>query len=349
MVRSSYFVAAALAAIVAPGDTAAAQEVDPIEQLVEELEGDRGGSRHPGIEAMLIEVGGARRASYLGNMPAGGLDLRSATKSITALVVGIAIDQGAFALSSRVVELLPEYAGELGDDPRKQAMTVEDLLTMRSGLDCNDWDPKSPGHEDTMYRKRDWIRFWASRPMRQAPGAGFSYCTGNVVALGRIVANRVGKPFDRFAEEVLFSPVGIRGASWERWNRGKDIDTGGHLRLHPNQLVKIGALVLNKGRIGERRVVSSDWIERMTSEITAIPDRPQRYGYLWWLDATTRPELPKTRLVLAWGNGGTYLIVLPELDAVVVFVGTRYNRPEAIEPLRWLGNRILPALGPPRP
>lgn len=316
-------------------------ETEAIRALVEELEA----GHHPGIEAMLVDIGGHRRAEYVSTaVPAGGLDLRSATKSVTALVVGIAIDRGALNLDTRVVDVLPEYARELRDDPRKLAITVEDLLTMRSGFDCDDWNPKSPGHEDTMYRKRDWVRFWASRPMRHDPGKEYSYCTGNVIALGRIVANRVGTPFDRFAEEVLFGPLGMNGATWERWNRGQDIDTGGHLRIHPSQLMKIGALVLGRGRIADRQLVSAEWIERMTTELTTIPNHPQRYGYLWWLDATTRPELPKTRLLMAWGNGGTFLIVLPELEAVVLFVGTRYNKPEALEPLAWLGRRILPAM-----
>jgi CubicO group peptidase (beta-lactamase class C family) len=277
-------------------------------------------------------------------LAAEGPDLRSATKSITALLAGIALDRQLLpSTEARVVDLLPELGPFAADDPRKAAMTFEDLLAMRSGLDCDDWNPKSPGHEDRMYRKGDWIEFWATRPMHAAPGSAFSYCTGNAVAVGRILARATGVPVDRFAEESLFAPLGIRSARWERWNRDRDVDSGGHLRLDPRDLARIGEMVANGGELDGRRIVSASWIERMTAERSEIPGRPQRYGLLWWLDRTTRPELPSTRLWMAWGNGGNFLVVLPELGAVVVFTGTRFNRPEALEPLGWLASRLLPA------
>ncbi len=306
--------------------------------------------KHSGVTGFLMSIGGERVAGWVDPALARqGPDLRSATKSITALLIGIAIDRGEIpSVSARVVDLLPEVAPAFTSDPRKGAVTVEDLLTMRSGFDCDDWDPKSPGHEDAMYEERDWLAFWAGVGMRDAPGGRYSYCTGNAVALGRILARATGTAVDRYAEERLFAPLGISGARWERFNRDADVDTGGHLRLHPEGLLAIGELVRRRGVVGsgasERRVVSADWIERMTTERTAIPDRPQRYGYLWWLDATTAADLPKTRLWMAWGNGGNFLIVLPELDAVVVFSGKRFNKPEALEPLLWLRTRLLPAM-----
>ena len=314
--------------------------------LVDELTA----GRHPGITSFLLEVDGLRLADFVAEkLERNGPDLRSATKSITALLVGIAIDRGEItSVDSRVVDLLPELAESWKGDDRKRAMTVANLLEMRSGLDCDDWNAKSPGFEDAMYETRDWLAFWAKQPMAAPPGERYSYCTGNAIALGKILAVATRQPVDRYAETHLFGPLGISGASWERWNRDREIDSGGHLRLAPRDLLKIGRLVLDRGESGGRRIVSAAWIDAMTTVRSAVPDRPQSYGYLWWLDRTKDPKLPATRLQFAWGNGGNFLVVLPEIRAVAVFTGTRFNRPEALEPMFWLRDRLLAAI-PPRP
>jgi CubicO group peptidase (beta-lactamase class C family) len=220
---------------------------------------------------------------------------------------------------------------------------------MRSGLDCDDWNPKSPGFEDAMYETRDWLAFWAKVPLVARPGERFAYCTGNAIALGRILAVASGLPVDSYAETHLFAPLGIASARWERWNRDREIDSGGHLRLAPRDLLTLGRLVLGRGELAGRRVVSANWIDAMTTVASAVPDRPQSYGYLWWLDRTKDPKLPATRLQFAWGNGGNFLIVLPELEAVAVFTGTRFNSPAALEPMFWLRDRLLAALPPGAP
>ncbi len=305
-----------------------------------------GRGAHRGIEAVLVEHDGTRLVeAHAPGDQGSARDLRSVTKSVTALVVGIAIDRGLIrSVETPVADLLPEIAPVLRADPLKARMTVADLLTMRSGLDCDDWDPASPGHEDRMYRRRDWLAFWAATTMRDAPGARFSYCTGNAIALGRIVEVASGRPFDDFAQELLFSPLGIPDARWAKWKRGTRTDTGGHLALSPDALARIGRLLLENGRIGERRLLSEAWIRAMTTEWVSVPGLQQRYGYLWWLDATRAPEQPRVRLWMAWGNGGNFLIALPDLDAVAVFTGTRYNAQNALEPLLWLRDRVMPAL-----
>ena len=189
---------------------------------------------HPGVLSFHLVKDGSLVAAGVERAGRTAPDLRSATKSVTALLVGIALESGKIpSLQSRVVDLLPEYRELLQKDPRKAAITVEDLLTMRSGLDCDDWQPGSPGHEDTMYEQRDWLAFWARVPAREQPGQRFSYCTGNVIALGAIVARASGMGLDDFAAQHLFKPLGIESAKWASWNRGKGIDSGGHLRLLP--------------------------------------------------------------------------------------------------------------------
>jgi CubicO group peptidase (beta-lactamase class C family) len=317
-------------------------ELPPVAQLTAELErGD-----HPGIESFVMRTNGELVGRYVAPaVESAPPDIRSATKSITALLIGIAIDRGEISsVRARIADLLPKYQRTLLQDPAKSALTVEDLLTMRSGLACDDWNPKSPGHEDKMYRRDDWIDFWASQPMQAAPGERYSYCTGNAIALGGVLAAATGVPVDQYAAKHLFEPLGIERAVWAHWNRGAGIDSGGHLRLAPDDLMRIGQLVLARGLIDDRRIVSEQWIDAMTTPRVGIPGQAQQYGYLWWLDRTKSPGLPQTPLWWAQGNGGTFLIVLPGINSVLVVTGTRFNRPDALEPLFWLRDRVLPAM-----
>jgi CubicO group peptidase (beta-lactamase class C family) len=324
---------------------AAAAPLAPAQQIAAEMQA----GSHPGFESFILRtngeiVGRAVDKTLSKQAP----DLRSATKSITALLIGIAIDQGAIpSVQTKVMELLPARRRAFELDPRKAAMTLEDLLTMRSGLDCNDWDPKSPGHEDKMYQERDWIAFWSEQRMRTDPGKEFSYCTGNVVALGEILATAAGMSADAFALKYLFAPLDVRRAEWRYWDGKRGVDTGGHLRLEPDDLLKIGDLILARGMYKQKRIVSEAWLDAMMQERTQIPSVAQRYGYLWWLDTVKDPNLPQTKLWWAQGNGGTLLIVMPGLNSVMVVTGTRFNRPDMLEPLFWLRDRLLPAMTKP--
>jgi CubicO group peptidase (beta-lactamase class C family) len=336
-------ICSALIACVATLCSAQAEQLAPAQQIADEVKS----GEHEGFESFIMRVDGktvghAVTSSYRSNRPP---DLRSATKSITALLIGIAIDQGKIAsVREKVGKLLPAYEETFAQDPRKAQITVEDLLTMRSGLDCNDWDPRSPGQEDKLYQELDWVAAWAALPMRTDPGKEFSYCTGNAIALGQILAVATEMPVDGFAIRHLFSPLGFERAEWKYWDNKRGVDTGGHLRVIPDDLVKIGELVLAGGMYNGTRIVSKAWIDAMTQEHASISGLAQRYGYLWWLDHTKDPQLPQTKLWWAQGNGGTFLIVLPELNSVIVTTGTRFNQPNGLEPMFWLRDRLLPAM-----
>lgn len=331
-----------LAAVVAWG-SAHAEPLAPAQQIADEIEA----GKHPGFESFIMRVDGeivgrAVTATYRSNRPP---DLRSATKSITALLIGIAIDQGKIpSVREKASTFLPAHEETFAKDPRKAQITIEDLLTMRSGLDCNDWDVRSPGQEEKLYQQQDWVAAWAALPMRTDPGKEFSYCSGNAIALGEILATATGVSADAFAIRHLFAPLGFERAEWSYWDNKRGVDTGGHLRVTPDDLLKIGELVLAGGTYRGVRIVSKDWIDAMTQERTTIPNIGQRYGYLWWLDHTKDPQLPSTKLWWAQGNGGTFLIVMPDVNSVIAITGTRYNRADAVEPMFWLRDRLLPAM-----
>ncbi|MBC7793526.1 MAG: serine hydrolase [Clostridia bacterium] len=263
-------------------------------------------------------------------------DLRSATKSITSLLVGIAQDKGLLTVDTTVTERLPRYAEALGTDDRKSQITVRHLLQMRSGLNCDDWDRKSPGNEERMYDSSDWVEFVTQLGMRAEPGSEARYCTGGVVLLGAMLGNDVVT----LAREWLFAPLGIERADWQK-AAGGHIDTGGHLRLRARDFAKIGQLVLNRGVwSGLLQVVSSHWLDDALADGGALGD--SKYGYLWWRNFYQVNDV-RTDVVFARGNGGQLLLVMPSLDMVVVFTSAHYNDAAQDEPLAWTGQYIVPA------
>jgi CubicO group peptidase (beta-lactamase class C family) len=268
-------------------------------------------------------------------------DLRSATKSITSLLVGIAIDQQLIKgvgepLSSFLAPVYPTLPS------LKRNITLAHLLTMRSGLACNDRDEGSPGQEDKMYRERDWVRFFLELPSLGPPGEAAFYCTGGAVTLGRVIAEAARRPVSTFAEELLFAPLGIQGARWATFDDRRQTDTGGHLALRPRDMMRIGLLVLQRGRWGERQLVSREWIDQSTSEHTQL-DGGKSYGYLWW--RTTFPHRGRqVSAIFAGGNGGQYIFVIPDLELVAVFTGGNYNSKRAQRPFRLLERYVLPAV-----
>ncbi len=298
-----------------------------------------------GVTGLSISVGGeiVAQASAPGLSAKTRHDIRSATKSITALLVGVLIDEGKLkGVDTPVSKILGEdFAPFSKSDPRRD-ITVKDLLTMRSGLACDDWAPASVGHEDKMYETGNWARFFLSQPFAHERGRHFSYCTGGVVLLGRVIEKLAGEPVPDFARRALFEPLGVADVTWERTPEG-GTDTGGHVRLSASDMEKIGRLVLDKGDWNGRRLLSPEWIAAATSKQTDIPERKFDYGYLWWLDTIARDGKSEA-IFFAMGNGGNFIFVLPERRAVVAFTAENFNSPMQFKPAELLRDRILPAL-----
>ncbi len=329
--------------------TATPAEVDmddaPLRAAVRRLDGER---RH-GIDSMLVVRRGrlVSERYWNGHDMATLHDLRSATKSVTSLLVGVAIDRGLLRDVHDPVS--PYLADAYPQTAVVPELTLEHLLTMRGGLACDDRDRHSPGHEDRMYRARDWTRFFLELPRSGAPGERTVYCTGGVVTLGRVLTAASGRSIAAFAHEALFAPLGVLGYAWRSFDGGRQTDTGGHLRLRPRAMAKIGQLVLQRGVWDEGEVVSGRWIDASTAVQTRFTDDRRPYGYLWWR-VQARVGARAVDLVYAEGNGGQYIFIAPALDLVVVFTGSNYDSPKAGRPLEILGAYILPAaIGGRRP
>jgi CubicO group peptidase (beta-lactamase class C family) len=262
-------------------------------------------------------------------------DTRSATKSITGTLVGIAIAERKLSgVDARVLPLLPERARKMQNpDPRKTKITVEDLLTMSSPLECDDWNDFSRGNEERMYLTEDWAQFILDLPVRgrmhvgaqaEPPkyGRNFSYCTGGVFVLSEVLQKATGTQTDRFAQEKLFGPLGISDATWV-YSPLNVPQTGGGLRLTSRDLLKIAELYRAGGVWKGNRVIDAAWIHASTEPHAQI-DEQTEYGYLWWLK-TFKSDGKGYPAYYMSGNGGNKVAVFPGLDLSVVVTSTNYG------------------------
>jgi CubicO group peptidase (beta-lactamase class C family) len=251
---------------------------------------------------------------------------RSATKTITALLAGLAIEDGKLKLDTSVWPLLADISD--AKDAAHRSVTVEDLLTMSSALDCDDNDAHSPGNEEGMYPNKEWARWAAAIPIdahyaRNAQGRGpWRYCTAGAVLLGHAIARAAGEPLDAFATRRLFAPLGIADAQWSRSPSGEPMPGGG-LLLSARDLARIGYVLANGGQWEGRQIVSAAFVRAMETEHGRANPR-QGYGYLLWSgDFTTR----RTTLS-AWymaGNGGNKVLIAPERKLAITVTRTAYN------------------------
>lgn len=301
----------------------------------------------PGVDGIVIARHGVVVAeSYFnGYGPDRRHDTRSATKSITSLLVGIAIDEGKLSLDTAVVPFFPEYRPAGGWDSARTELRLRHLLTMRTGLACNDLVDESPGNEERMYPKPDWSRFFFDIPdTPEHAGEKFSYCTAGVALAGELLARAIHRPVAEFADEKLWAPLGITGAHWARTPTGSAM-TGGNLELTPREMARVGQLMLDRGLVKGKQVVSARWVEQSCSPQVDESDTRYRYGYLWWLrnPQTDDPALPSCH---ASGNGGQKIFLFPTADLVVVFTGSSYNKARYShqQPVLLLNQYILPAL-----
>jgi CubicO group peptidase (beta-lactamase class C family) len=262
-------------------------------------------------------------------------DTRSATKSITDILIGIAIkDKKLSGVDARVLALLPERAQRMQNpDPRKDQITVEDFLTMSSPLECDDWNDASRGNEERMYVIEDWAQFILDLPVRgrmhvgekaEAPKYGryFSYCTGAVFALSELLQKVTGQRTDHYAQQKLFGPIGITDAQWV-YSPLNIPQTGGGLRLSSRDLLKVAELYRGGGMWQGARIVDDAWVRTSTQPHAQIDDETE-YGYLWWLK-TFKSGGAGYPAYLMNGNGGNKVAVFPALDLTVVITSTNYN------------------------
>lgn len=280
-------------------------------------------------------------------------ELRSATKSFDSALVGIALGKKLIpSVDTPVVDLLPLAVPPYKNfDSRKEKMTLSDLLSMRSGLACDDYDPKSPGNEQNVYDKPEWVRFAMDLPMAATPGTVAHYCSAGPLIAGRIVEHASGQSVLQFAEANLFKPLGFSGYRWPYQTVKTNVNTYGELFLRPRDMLKFGILFADGGVWQGKQIVPADWVRRSTTPVTQIGSKT--YGYFWWhqkFSVQVNGETREVDTILATGNGGQKIFIVPQYRLVAVFTGGNYNSERDTPPNEIMPSIVLPAvLKPPSP
>jgi CubicO group peptidase (beta-lactamase class C family) len=279
----------------------------------------------PRLHSLIVQANGdlVFERYYNGARRERHANVKSAAKSVISALVGIAIARGLIpGVDTPIVTYFPELARDA--DPRKRAITVEHLLTMRPGLEGT-----SNRNYGAWVTSRNWVQHALARPLFAAPGAEMEYSTGNTHLLSAILTKATKTSTWQFANDALAKPLGFTLPQWPRDPQG--IYFGGNdMLLTPRQLLAFGELYLNDGRAGDRQVVPASWVKkscegqerrrRFRDEPGArnpdgIPDptRDRKYGYGWWVR-----EFGGHDVCFAWGYGGQYVLVARDLDLVIV-------------------------------
>jgi len=279
-------------------------------------------------------------------------DIKSDTKSITSICIGIAIDEGFIeSVDQSIFDYLPEHQ-HLNTDG-KDKITIEHLLTMTSGLEWDEWGaPLSSRANDIIEiwfqdaeEGKDPLTFILEKPLVDEPGTSFTYSGGNTIVLGEIIRNATNMYIDEFSTKYLFEPLGIDSSNWTvRYTNGV-IETAGSLEIRPRAMTKIGVTFLNNGVWNGTRVISEQWVEKSATpyadnkgiDVPGTDKRNVGYAYSWWTK-----EYPESDMFHAGGWGGQNIFVFPELNTVVVTTGGTYTR--STRTMKLLERYIIPAL-----
>ncbi len=279
-------------------------------------------------------------------------DIKSVTKSITSTCIGIAIENGFIeSIHQPIFNYLPDH--QHLKTPEKEKITIEHLVTMTSGLEWDEWSaPLSSAKNDIIgiwFSEKDPLTFILEKPLVHPPGSSFTYSGGNMIILGEIIKNATQMEIDKFSEKYLFDPIGIDSANWTiRYPNGV-IEAAGSIEMTPRSMLKLGITFLNHGQWLKDRVVSPQWIEKVTTpfpgnhgiNLPGVASGKHDYSYSWWLK-TYYHSGRKINLYNAGGWGGQKIMILPDLDTVVIFTGGNYT--SSVKTFKILERYILPAV-----
>lgn len=272
-------------------------------------------------------------------------DLRSASKSLTGILPGL-VEQAGLLNQDKEQSLLttPIYQ-TLGfdvDDPKKRAVTLEHALSMSTGLDCDDSQRDSPGEEDTMQNQQEepnWFRYILNLDAIHEPGSHLAYCSGGINLTGAVLTAKTQQWVPRLIEELFAQPLGIKRYHINLLPDGQQAYSGGGLQLTARDFLKLGQLMLNKGRWGKQQLLSAEYVDSVLTPRGEMGGKG--YGLGWWM-TTYEVDGRSYRVFFAGGNGGQQIMAVPALDIVVASLGSAYGTRGSIK-MRddWFPNIIL--------
>jgi CubicO group peptidase (beta-lactamase class C family) len=282
-------------------------------------------------------------------------DSRSSFKSITSLLVGISLDKGFLkSVHQRAYSFFPAYPHGPHWDARKDDMTLQNLLEMKAGFACEEFNG-TQDCEDAMTSTADWIKAALDLPLAVAPGTQWAYTSAAPVVMGGVLAQATHQSVMAFAARYLFEPLGITRYRWTTDPAHQGM-TAGSFYIRPADMLKIGEMVANQGKWHGRRIVSARWLRESLAPRTLIPafsflgashmklaqPHPTYYGYYWYRERVVTPTINR-EVLFASGNGGQYIMLVPDLKLVVVFMGANYGSWKAKLAFEALAKYIIPA------
>ena len=263
-------------------------------------------------------------------------NIKSASKSVLSALAGIAFADGALTkLQQPIGRFFPET---LPDTSRKAAITLYHLLTMQAGLESTSF-----GNYGRWVTSDDWVTHALNRPLVHTPGDGMIYSTGTTHILAALLTKAVDEPLRDYAQHRLFNPLNVQMGSWQQDPDGIYFG-GNNLALSPRGLLRFGQLYLNGGRWNGQQVLPRWWVTASWQPYVDKSYRGFKYGLLWWVE-----EFGDVRTYFAWGYGGQFVFVAPELDLVVAMTSSLSNRPSNIgdhsgQLFRFWEETVLPAV-----
>lgn len=286
---------------IAAEDVAAASKYSPAHAAAKQL---------PRLHSLLISQGDELvfEQYYNGRDPARPANMKSASKSVISALIGIAIDRGIIdSVDVKVAEYFPELI-TANEDEGKQQITIENLLTMQSGLEST-----SNRNYGKWVLSDNWVEFALNQPLVATPGTRMLYSTGSTHLLSAIITQASGMSAKQFAQENLASELDFSMSYWSQDPQG--IYFGGNdMEMTPRQMLEFGRLYLNEGVYNSEQVISKAWVEDSHKPRATSPRGQGRfYGYGWWLRDLAGMQVP-----VAWGYGGQLIFVVKELNLVIV-------------------------------
>ena len=262
----------------------------------------------PRLRGLLVSIGGEliEEHYFNGASERSVANLKSASKSIISILVGIAINRGDIeSVDQPITDFFPEELADAED--LRRSITVEDLLTMRSGLETT-----SNRNYGRWVQSGNWVRHALTRPMADRPGGRMIYSTGSTHLLSAILTRATGMSTLEYGQRYLARPLGITLPAWLRDPQG--IYFGGNeMTLTPRAMMALGDLYRRGGSIEGFEVVTREWVEKSFTPRTASRYSRRQYGYGWWMRL-----LAGHPTYYAWGYGGQFIYIIPDLDSVIV-------------------------------
>ncbi|AWH85877.1 serine hydrolase [Flavobacterium album] len=273
-------------------------------------------------------------------------DTRSAGKSFTSTLMGLAITDGYIKNEKQTLDTFYDLKQFANYEARKDSVKVADLLMMSSAFAGSDSNNDSPGNEENMYPTDNWVKFTLDLPMDPAKtnGGQWDYFTAGVVVLGDILNKTIPGGLEKYADEKLFKPLGITKYQWQ-YTPQHVVNTAGSLQMRSLDYAKYAQLYKNNGIWNAKQLLSSDWVQKTLTMQIQIPGRDnQFYGYLFW-NKTYSYKGKNHEVFYCAGNGGNEFIIFKDLPLVVIITSKAYNKPYGHPQAdRIVGEYLLPAV-----